>query len=240
MNYQSIIEKLKTLSSEKYKKNVIKMGIPEKNSLGVSTSDIRKLAKSIPNSNQTAYQLWNSNYHEAKLLAVLIFEKKNLNLSEIKNLINDVVSWDLCDHLCKNLIIKIDGYEDLIYEWVDSNQTYTKRAAFTLITNDIIHNKKILDSTIDNYLILIKEHSHTEQIHVKKAIVWALKEIGKKNFIYHEKALILAHELSIHGDSSQKWIAKNTIKELENLIKVEGRTRLISRNSKMGKEKHND
>lgn len=236
MNYQTIIERLKALSSEKYKANVIKMGIPENDSLGVSTSDIRKLAKSIPNSNQTAYQLWNSNYHEAKLLAVLIFEKKKITLSEIKILINDVNSWDLCDHFCKNLIIKVPDYENLIYEWIVSNQTYIKRAAFTLIASDVIHNKKISDKTINNYLILIKNHSHDDQIHIKKAVTWALKEIGKKNFNYHEKALILAYELSENGDKTQQWIAKNALKELENLVKVEGRTRLISRNSKMSKE----
>lgn len=235
MNYQEIIEKLLALSSKKYKANVTKMGIPENNSLGVSISNIRNLAKSIPKSNEIAYQLWHSGYHEAQLLSVLIFEKKDITLSEIKILIDDVKSWDLCDHLCKNLVIKITGYENLIYECITSSQTYTKRAAFTLIASDVIHNKKISDSTINNYLTLIKNHSHDNQIHIKKAIIWALKEIGKKNYNYHDKALILAYELYENGDKNQQWIAKNTLKELENLIKVNRRTRLISRNSKMGK-----
>ncbi|MDE7432991.1 MAG: hypothetical protein K2N34_13900 [Lachnospiraceae bacterium] len=54
MNCQEIIEKLQSLSSEKYKANVIKMGIPEKCSIGISTSEVRKLAKEIGNSNELA------------------------------------------------------------------------------------------------------------------------------------------------------------------------------------------
>lgn len=105
-----VISELKSLSSEKYKANVVKMGIPEANSIGVSTGDIRKLAKGIGKSNEFAYKLWWTGYHEAKLLAVLVFDKKSISLHDVEQLINDVSSWDLCDHLCKNLIMKLKGY----------------------------------------------------------------------------------------------------------------------------------
>lgn len=238
MNNEEIIATLKSLSNQKYRSNIIKLGIPENSSLGVTTKKIRKLAKTINKSNELAYQLWNYNYHEAKLLAVLLFDNKQITLDEIKVLITNVTSWDLCDHLCKNLIIKIKGYDTLISEWVKSTQTYTKRAAFTLIASDIIHNKKIDDSTIDLYLELIKNNSHASHPHIKKAVIWALKEIGKKDFHCQEKSLITAYELGQNGDEIQKQIAKEAIKELENLIKVNGRTRLISRDSKMGQDQN--
>lgn len=235
MTCDEIIIELKSISSEKYKANVIKMGIPEKNSIGVSTGDIRKLAKGIKKSNELAYELWKTGYHEAKILAVLVFDKKYLSLQEAELLMNDVCSWDLCDHLCKNLIIKLIGYENLIKKWCVSKAIYAKRAAFTLMVSAVVHEKFISDNILDDYLKLISEYSNDEREHVKKAVSWALREIGKRDFNYQEKAILLAHELKENGSKSQIWVAKDALKELEKLVKVEGRGRLISSDSRMGK-----
>ena len=235
MTAEKIIEELKSLSSEKYKANVVRMGIPEECSIGVSTGDVRKLAKTIGKSKELAFELWNTGYHEAKLLAVLLFNSKELTSSEIERLISDVISWDLCDHLCKNLVIKRNDYGKYIGEWITSSQTYKKRAAFTLIAADVVHNKKIAESTLDEYLKLICEYSQDEHEHVRKAVSWALREIGKKDFKYNEKALLLAHDLAENGTKTQVWIGRDVVKELENIVKAEGRERLISANTKMGK-----
>lgn len=118
MNSKEIIDYLKSEASEKYKENVIKMGIPEKFCIGVSTSTLRKFAKKLDKSNELAFELWNTHYHEARLLAVLIFDHKCLSYDQIDTLMSEVLSWDLCDHLCKNLIIKLDYYEDFIFNWI--------------------------------------------------------------------------------------------------------------------------
>lgn len=236
MNTQEIIKELQMMATEKYKANVVKMGIPEENSIGVSTGDIRKLAKRLTKSDELAMTLWNTGYHEAKLLAVLLFDKKTMTLDQINPLMKDVSSWDLCDHLCKNLIIKIKGYEELIDQWVNSNETYKKRAAFTLIASAAIHEKEMKEEVLLRYLEYIKENSDDEREHVKKAVSWALREIGKRDFNYNEKALLLSHELVDHGNKTQVWIGKDALKELENLVKAEGRKRLISTHTQMGKK----
>lgn len=234
MNSKEIIKVLQSLASEKYKANVVKMGIPEECCMGVSTGDVRNIAKQIDKSNELAFELWNTNYHEARLLAVLVFDKKGIVTSDIEHLMSEVVSWDLCDHLCKNLIVKLKDYEEFIYKWITSVHIYKKRAAFTLIATSAIHNKKLAKDTLNDYLKLICETSDTEHEHVKKAVSWALREIGKRNFEYNEKALLAAHELLESGNKTKVWIAKDTIRELENVIKVEGRTRLISTKTQMG------
>lgn len=236
MTCDEIILELKSISSEKYKANVVKMGIPENSSIGVSTADIRKLAKGVKKSNEFAHELWSTGYHEAKLLAVLVFDKEYFSLHEVELLMEAVYSWDLCDHLCKNLIIKLKNYENLIGKWCTSKATYTKRAAFTLMASAVIHEKSISDDIIDDYLKFIFNHSDDEREHVKKAVSWALREIGKRDFNYQEKAILLAHELKENGSKAQIWIAKDALKELEKLVKVEGRGRLISSDSQMGKE----
>lgn len=236
MTCDEIIEELKANAFEKYKANVVKMGIPEEYSIGVSTAVVRAIAKKIGKSNELARELWNSGYHEAKLLAVLVFDKKTISHDEIEKLICDVQSWDLCDHLCKNLIIKLKNYDEFISNWVTCTHTYKKRAAFTLIASSVVHNKTITNDMLDDYLRIIQEYSDSEHEHVRKAISWALREIGKKDFTYNEKAILFAYELKESGNQNKMWIAKDALKELETLVKVEGRGRLISSNSKMGRE----
>ena len=236
MTCDEIIEELKVNASEKYKANVVKMGIPEEYSTGVSTAVVRAIAKKTGKSNELAKELWNSGYHEAKLLSVLVFDKKTISHDEIEKIICDVQSWDLCDHLCKNLIIKLKSYDEFISNWITSTHTYKKRAAFTLIASSVVHNKTITNDTLDDYLRIVQEYSDSEHEHVRKAISWALREIGKKDFTYNEKAILLAHELKESGNKNKMWIAKDALKELETLVKVEGRGRLISSNSKMGRE----
>lgn len=85
MTCDEIIEELKANASEKYKANVVKMGIPEEYSIGVSTAVVRAIAKKAGRSNELARELWDSGYHEAKLLAILVFDKK-------------IISHDIFEH----------------------------------------------------------------------------------------------------------------------------------------------
>ncbi len=138
----------------------------------------KKYCKKAGKSNELAFELWNTGYHEAKLLAVLVFDK-DITHSDIEKLMDEVVSWDLCDHLCKNLIAKMKDYEEFIYKWITSAHIYKKRAAYTLIATSAIHDKKLSNDTLDKYLKLIRETQDIEHEHIKKAVAWALKEIGK-------------------------------------------------------------
>lgn len=236
MNCSEVIAELRMRASEKYKANVVRMGIPEQYSLGVSTAEIRSLAKKMQKSNELALGLWVTGYHEARLLAVLLMDPKQMTKDAVEQLIGDVISWDLCDHLCKNLLIKMDCRNALIEGWVTSSQTYRKRAAFTLIASSVIHEKKLTDDMLDYYLGLIARYSDDGREHVKKAVSWALREIGKRDFNYNEKALLLAHEFAESDSKALNWIGKDTIKEFETLVKAEGCGRLISSKSQMGKD----
>jgi len=233
MTCEEIICQLQSMASEKYKANVVRMGIPAEKSMGVSTAEIRSLAKKLGKSGSLARELWNTGYHEARLLATLVFDKKEMTLDDLDGLMNDVVSWDLCDHLCKNLILKCRDYEELIPRWIVQTHPYKKRAVFTIIAAAVVHKPNLSDDTLDDYLRIIKENSTEES--VKKAVSWALREIGKRDFQYNEKALLLAYELKETGNKIQVWIAKDAIKELENVVKAEGRRRLISADTQMGK-----
>ena len=69
---------------------------------------------------------------------------------------------------------------------------------------------------------------------LKKAVSYALREIGKKDFEYNEKVLLMVDEMLRTQNKTQVWIARDVKKELENVVEAKGRERLISRQSKMG------
>ena len=138
---------------------------------------------------------------------------------------------------CKNLIIKLDYYEDFIFNWIAADHIYKKRASFVLIAASTIHDKSMTKETLDSYLKLVYENSCYEHDHIKKAVSWALREIGKTDFEYAEKVLLTAYDLLASGNKVQIWIAKDVIKELETVVKVKERKRLITSNSKMGRER---
>lgn len=92
MNCSEITDELKKRSCEKYKSNIVKLGIPGENTLGVSMGDIRNLEKSLPKANELAFELWQTGYHEAKLLAVLLFDRKTIGLEQASGLMREVYS----------------------------------------------------------------------------------------------------------------------------------------------------
>lgn len=235
MSYEEVLQELMELRNDTTRQNLIKLGIPEESCLGVSTTIIRKMARPLKKNDTLADHLWNCGYHEGKLLAVLIWNPKTHSLQDAKAWMRDVNSWDLCDHLCKNLIVKLDHFTQLIQDWCHSSYTYEKRGAFTLIATHVMRDETLTKDEITEYCSIILSESDDPRDHVKKAILWALKEIGKSSWDNHEIAVQCADQLTQQASTSQVWIGKQALKELSTLC-VAGRRRLISEHSQMAKE----
>ncbi|MGM0126317.1 hypothetical protein IGI37_003746 [Enterococcus sp. AZ194] len=230
-----IVAYLADISSDKYKKNIIKLGIPEENTIGVPTTELRKLARKLPKESAFLKELWETNYHECKILAILAFPIKICTQEDIEYFMSGVVSWDLCDLLCKTLVIKHPGYDQYVRQWIEKETLYYKRAAFVLLASTSVH-AELSHQEIVTYLSLIEQHFEDERLLVKKAISWAIRELGKTNEAAKEASIELAMRLRGSDSSVGQWIGKDALKELETLVQAPGRSRLISNKSKMGKE----
>lgn len=237
MDCNSIIKDFIIVSDSKYKNNVVKLGIPEENSLGVSTPFIRKYAKTLGKNNELAFELWNSGYHELKLLATLVFFPQKIKYNELNKLINEVYSWDLCDMFCKEVVVKSSYSAECINNWIDSSRTFVKRASIVTMCSNVIADRVENDEVIYDYVSLCMESIETDEIYIRKAISWTLREIGKYNLEFQDKIVILCHENMNNDSKSTQWIMKDVLREVETLVPVKGRRRLISIKSKMGKEK---
>ncbi|MBP1040910.1 DNA alkylation repair protein [Vagococcus sp. BWB3-3] len=235
MKVDEITLYLRNHASDKFKQNVVKLGIPEEHTFGVPTPELRKLAKKLPKEKAFLIELWSTNYHECKILSVLALEPNECTEADINMLMDGIISWDLCDLFCKTILIKRPDFDQNITKWISSDQLFYKRAAFSLIASTSTHAALTIDE-IKAYLELIANYSEDERLLVKKAASWALRELGKTSEASKELSVLTAKTMLKQASKAKQWVAKDALKELETLVAVSGRTRLISSKSAMGKQ----
>jgi 3-methyladenine DNA glycosylase AlkD len=127
----------------------------------------------------------------------------------------DFDSWDICDQACTSLFDINPLAWKKVYEWAKRDEEFVKRGAFSLIAGLAVHDKKAEDSKFENYFPIIKRESTDERNYVKKAINWALRNIGKRNLSLNKKAIATALEIQKIDSKTSRWIASDAIRELK-------------------------
>jgi 3-methyladenine DNA glycosylase AlkD len=122
--------------------------------------------------------LWNTEYHEARLIAILVEDPGMMDVAQAKDWINSIWSWDLCDHFARYLLPYSRDFNTLIGYCAVQHELYVKRTAFAGIACGLIHRPDIDGETVEQYLQCITEAASDNRHHVRKAVVWALVEIG--------------------------------------------------------------
>jgi 3-methyladenine DNA glycosylase AlkD len=215
MNCEEILKKLKSLSNPKNVAGMARFGINSKNTLGVSVPNLRKLAKTIGKDHKLAQRLWDSGIHEAKILASMIDDSKLVTEKQMDGWVGDFDSWDVCDQVCMNLFDKTSFAFEKATKWTKSSKEFVKRAGFSMMACLAWHDKKSNDKEFVKFFPIIKKESTDERNFVKKAVNWALRQIGKRNSKLNKEATKIAKEIQKIDSKTAKWIAKDSIKELE-------------------------
>jgi 3-methyladenine DNA glycosylase AlkD len=173
------------------------------------------MAKEIGRDRKLAQELWDSGIHEARMLACFIDEIDKVTKKQMEEWVNHFDSWDICDQVCGNLFDRTDFAWKKAFEWTKRKQEFIKRAGFVLMATLSVHDKKAKDKDFEKFFPLIKKYSIDERNFVKKALNWALRQIGKRNLNLNKKAIKLAREIQKIDSKSAKWIANDAIRELE-------------------------
>jgi len=224
MKYNSVLKKLKSLSDSETVKEMVKFGINPKNTYGVSIPNLRKIAKEIEKDHALAQKLWDSGIHEARILASMIDKPEMVTEKQMENWVKDFDSWDVCDLVCGNLFDKtVFAYQKAI-EWSKREEELVKRAGFVLMAALSVHDKKAKDGKFLKFLPIIKRESIDNRNFVKKAVNWALRQIGKRNLSLNKAAIKTAKEIQKIDSRSAKWIASDALRELKS-EKVQKRLR---------------
>lgn len=209
-----IIEQLKALAIPENVKGMARFGINPTNTLGVSMPNIRQLGRRKKD-HQLALELWKTGIHEARILASIIDEPKLVTTEQMDAWTADFDSWDVCDQVCSNLFTKTPFAVEKAIEWSASRLEFVKRAGFALMAYIAVHNKQVEDKVFLRFLEIIESSSTDRRNFVKKAVNWALRQIGKRNAQLYGPALMTSRKLSQMTDKTARWIGMDAVKELE-------------------------
>ncbi len=215
MEFEQIIGELESLSNPEDVKGMAKFGIKHKKTYGVRMPELRRIAKNAGKDHELAGKLWNAGYGETRILASLIEDPKMVTEDQMERWVTEFDSWDVCDQCCINLFRKIPFAHQKIFEWSLGEEEFVKRAAFALIAVLAVHDKKAGDEKFEEFFPLIIREAIDNRNFVKKAVNWALRQIGKRNITLNKRAVEVAEEISNIDSKSAKWIAADAIRELE-------------------------
>jgi len=211
-----IINKLKSNANPKNIEGMARFGINYKNTLGVSMPIVRKMAKQIGKNHSLAIKLWNTKIHEARILASLVAEPLKFTEKQAEKWVSEFDSWDVCDQCCLNLLHKTRYAFEKAVSWSKRNEEFVKRAGFALMAVLAVHAKVVKDNDFCDFFDCILNQSTDERNFVKKAVNWALRQIGKRNSTLKKKSLNVAQKILELNSKTARWIATDAIKELKN------------------------
>jgi 3-methyladenine DNA glycosylase AlkD len=212
---KGVLDRLQSRAKPEQLPGMAKYGITVEKRLGISVPDMRKLAKELGRDHRLALDLWRTGIAEAKIVAGMVGDPAKLTEEEMEEWVKGIDSWDVCDQVCMNLFEKNQLAWKKIVDWSDRKEEFVKRTAFSLIACLAWHDKKASDEKFIELLPVIVREATDERNFVKKAVNWALRNIGKRNLSLNQAALEAAKEINRLDSKTARWIAADAIRELE-------------------------
>lgn len=184
------------------------------NRLGLTVPEMRQIAKALKRDHALAGALWDTAIPDAMILASMIDDPRQVTESQMDEWVEDFMSWDVCDQVCGNLFDKSPLAWTKASEWSGREEEFVRRAAFALIACLAWHDKSAADEKFTRLLPVIVHGSTDERNFVKKAVSWAVRNIGKRNRRLNTAAIEAAREIAGIDSKSARWIASDALREL--------------------------
>lgn len=214
MSVTEIIQALTDRSSPVYLAGMKRFGIDSSKAIGVPMPEIRKLAKSVKKDHALALELWETGIHEARIMASLIDDPKLVTPKQMDAWVKDFHSWDLCDQVCGNLFDRTTFAMEKALLYSSHQEEFIKRAGFVLMAEFAVHDKKADNELFIKLLPVIEREAWDDRNFVKKAVNWALRQIGKRNPELRVAAIACANRMLQQNTKADKWIATGAMREL--------------------------
>jgi 3-methyladenine DNA glycosylase AlkD len=211
---EKIIQDLKREGNPQNLAGMARYGINTEKAFGINLPTLRARAKKIGKNHELALGLWETGYHEARMLAAFIDDPRKVTNVQTDKWVRDFNSWDICDQTCSALFDKTTFAYELAHSWSKEEKEYVKRAGFVMMAALAVHDKKSPDEKLLQFLPVIQRESSDERNFVKKAVNWALRQIGKRSAFLHEHAIKTAQKIAQQDSKSARWIASDALREL--------------------------
>ena len=192
-----------------------RFGIRPERAIGLTTPQLRTIARCWLPDQALAEALWDTGIHDARILASLVGDPAAIARATMERWARDFASWDVCDACCCNLFDRSPHAWKLIGRWARSNDEFVRRAAFATIAGLAVHDKAAEDRVFLDALPLIERYAFDDRNFVKKAVNWALRNIGKRNPALRAEAMACAERVRAQGTRAARWIAADALRELK-------------------------
>jgi len=205
---------LRALADPQVRAKMAYFGVRVEKAHGISVPELRRLAKKIGKNHALANQLWESGIHEAKCLAGMIGEPEKVTAAQMDRWARDFDSWDVVDGTCCDFFVYASPAWKKAVSWSGRKEEYVKRAAFSLMAYLSYKDKSAPNAKFLRLLTIIKRESRDDRNFVRKAVNWALRNIGKRNRALNRAAIRTARQIRELDSSTARWIAADAIREL--------------------------
>jgi 3-methyladenine DNA glycosylase AlkD len=201
-------------------------GIRTDEAFGVSVYELRRVAKGLGRDHGLALALWDTRNHEARLLASMVDDPAAVTEAQMDSWAAQFDSWDVCDQVTSNLFDKTPLAYAKVREWSAARDEWVKRAAFALAAALAVQDKQAADDPFLEILETCRREAGDDRNYVKKAVNWALRNIGKRNLRLHAAAVATAEAILAEAEvwaaadrkdpaaRSGRWIARDALREL--------------------------
>jgi 3-methyladenine DNA glycosylase AlkD len=216
MKAENLIARLKALADPVNAAGMARFGINPEETLGVPMPVIRAIAKETGKDHGLAMALWACEIHEARILASLIDNCWEVTSEQMEKWALDFNSWDVCDQVCSNLFQKTPFAVQKALDWAKREEVFVKRAGFVLMARIAVADRKAPDELFERFYPLILSESGDDRPMVRKAVNWAIRQIGKRNLNLNKRAVEISEQIRSTGTRAGRWIAADALRELTN------------------------
>lgn len=214
MSVEKVLQDLRGMAKAAHVDGMKRFGIATEGALGVSVPALRELARKLGKDHRLALKLWKSGVHEARILAAMVDDPSEVSETQMEAWVEDFDSWDICDGCCGSLFDKTPFAYAKAIEWSGRKEEFVKRAGYVLMAELAVHDKLAPDKSFLRFFEAIERGSMDERNFVKKAVNWALRQIGKRNPNLNQEALRLATRISEMDSKTARWVAADARREL--------------------------
>lgn len=214
MTFDDILEWLKSHYNAQAVEGMARFGITPGKVYGVSMPELTELATEIGKDHLLAQKLWEEGIRETRILAAMIDDPKLVTEAQMDTWASEFDCWEVCDQSCMKLFKKTKFAYDKAVEWSARNEEFVKRAGFVLIACLAIADKKADDTEFLEFFPIIRREAKDNRTFVKKAVNWALRQLGKRSHALNKIAIDTAKEIQQMDSRSARWIASDAIREL--------------------------
>lgn len=225
---REVMDQLRAAANPDNAAGMARFGISPVGTLGISMPELKALAKRLGKDHDLAQELWGTGVHEARILAGLVAEPARTDRALMESWAREFDSWDVCDQVCSCLFSRTEYAYAVVPDWTRAEEEFVRRAGYVMMAVLAVHDKKKGDEAFLAFFPLIERGAGDGRNFVKKAVNWAIRQIGKRNLRLRSECILLAERVREQGSSSARWIAADALRELSSpavVARLEARKR---------------